>query len=153
MIHAEGVAVLHYSCPSCRSPLESLESQAGRKVACPTCGQRMQVPWPAKNKTLVPELDEAEPVRRGRGYEDDEDYRRPARRPHRRERDCECPNCGTVDDAYERKEIAPEGWVVLVVLLVTFFPLFFLGLLMKQNYLVCRECGYKIRKLDGITFG
>jgi hypothetical protein len=113
----------------------------------------MQVPWPAKNKTVVAELEEAEPVRRRDQDDSDEDYQRPARRLRRRDRDCECPNCGAVDDAYERKEMAPEGWIVLVVLLLTFFPLFFLGLLMKQNYLVCRECGYKIRKLDGITFG
>jgi DNA-directed RNA polymerase subunit RPC12/RpoP len=170
---AEGVAVLHYSCPKCQSPLESLESQAGRKVACPTCGQRMAVPWPAKKKTVVAELDEDDepaprrgydnypPARyreddnRGRRYadDDDDDYQRPGRRLRRRERNCECPNCGAVGETYERKEIAQEGWIVLVVLLLTFFPLFFLGLLMKQNYLICRECGYKIRKLDGITFG
>jgi DNA-directed RNA polymerase subunit RPC12/RpoP len=134
----------------------------------------MQVPWPSKNKTVVAERDDDdEPVRhrrrdddddpppryrddddRPRRYrDDDEDHQRPARRLRRRERSCECPNCGSVGDAYERKEIAQEGWIVMVVLLLTFFPLFFLGLLMKQNYLICRECGYKIRKLDGITFG
>jgi DNA-directed RNA polymerase subunit RPC12/RpoP len=133
----------------------------------------MQVPWPSKNKTVVAELDEAEPVAHRRSYDndsppryrdaddrprryredEDDENQRPVRRLRRRERNCECPNCGTVGDAYERKEIAQEGWIVMVVLVLTFFPLFFLGLLMKQNYLICRECGYKIRKLDGITFG
>ena len=121
----------------------------------------MEVPWPSKKSAVAERDDDDTPPRRGgyddddrprRSRDDDEDYR-PIRRRRRRTRNAECPNCGCEGDAYERKEIATEGWIVMVVLLFTFFPLFFLGLLMKQNYLICGECGYKIRKLDGVTFG
>jgi DNA-directed RNA polymerase subunit RPC12/RpoP len=155
--------VVHYRCPSCRIPLESKDSEAGRKVQCPTCGQRMEVPWPSKKAALA-DRDDDEPVRpRRRGYDDEDDRPRRSRdddedydvRPTRRRlrRTCECPNCGHVGEPYERKEMAQEGWIVLVVLLLVFFPLFFIGLLMKQTYLVCWECGYKIRKVGGVTFG
>jgi DNA-directed RNA polymerase subunit RPC12/RpoP len=154
--------VVHYRCPSCRIPLESKDSEAGRKVECPTCGQRMEVPWPSKQAALA-DRDDDEPVRPRRRADDDEDHRprrfrddddynaRPVRR--RRRSACECPNCGSTEEPYERKQIAQEGWILFVVFLLVFWPLCFLWLFMKQTYLVCWECGYKIRKVGGTTFG
>ncbi len=146
--------MIHYRCPTCRSPLESRDSEAAQKVACPTCGQRMEVPRPAKTPLPVDRDDDLPVKRRGRSRSDDIDDL-PTRGSRRRNRDpdCECPNCGSTEPPYERKEMAQEGWIVLVVLLLTFFPLFFLGLLMKQSYEICWDCGYKIRKVGGITFG
>jgi hypothetical protein len=121
----------------------------------------MEVPLPSKKSAVADRNDDA-PPRRRRDYEDeddrprrshDDDDFRPVRRRRRRSRATECPNCGCEGDTYERKEIPTEGWIIMVVLLLTFFPLFFIGLLMKQNYLICGECGFKIRKLDGVTFG
>jgi TM2 domain-containing membrane protein YozV/DNA-directed RNA polymerase subunit RPC12/RpoP len=36
--------VIRYSCPNCKATLESSEAEGGSKIACPTCGQRLQVP-------------------------------------------------------------------------------------------------------------
>jgi hypothetical protein len=118
----------------------------------------MEVPWPSRRADQdddrprrVRDDDEDDRPRRARD-EDDADVR-PVVRRRRWDRTCECPNCGYVGEPFERKEMAQEGWIILVVLLIVFFPLFFLGLLMKQTYDVCAECGYKIRKVGGITFG
>jgi hypothetical protein len=41
----------------------------------------------------------------------------------------------------ERK-ISNAGWVVFAVLLVTFFPLFWIGFLIKEDVPVCPVCNY-----------
>ena len=143
--------MVHYCCPSCRIPLESQDDEAGLKVACPTCGQRMRVPRRI-SPTAPHGHDESDFPRPRRTYdydkEGDVEAVQPVRRRHR-----ECPHCGEAEGTYERKDIAQEGWVVLVILAVFFWPLFWIGLLMKQNFLICRACGFKICKLDGVTFG
>jgi DNA-directed RNA polymerase subunit RPC12/RpoP len=56
---AEPEAMIHYSCPRCKKPLESPVSFAGQKLNCPGCGQRLQIPQPAApqapalNKTML----------------------------------------------------------------------------------------------------
>lgn len=45
--------MIRFGCPTCRSVLESPERKAGDKIACPKCGQRLQVPAPPRNKTVL----------------------------------------------------------------------------------------------------
>ncbi len=124
----------------------------------------MQVPGELKKKTVVADHDDEDDHPRRRDYDDDlplvryrddedDDRPLPVRRLRRRGRVCECPNCGAEDVPVERKEMAQEGLIVLIVLLFVFWPLFWIGLLMKQTFLICRECGFKIRKEGGMTFG
>ncbi|MBX9681853.1 MAG: hypothetical protein K2X38_24095 [Gemmataceae bacterium] len=52
---------VRYSCPRCKTSLESPASESGTKKPCPSCGQRLQVPapppahapTPAVNKTVL----------------------------------------------------------------------------------------------------
>jgi DNA-directed RNA polymerase subunit RPC12/RpoP len=52
-------ASIHYRCARCNKPLESPADQAGHKVNCPDCGQRLQIPQsastlpPPDNKTIL----------------------------------------------------------------------------------------------------
>src|SRR5262245_66152130 len=48
--------MIQFSCPKCQSVLSATEQQAGIKVACPKCGQRLQVPQPQPNKTVLGHL-------------------------------------------------------------------------------------------------
>jgi DNA-directed RNA polymerase subunit RPC12/RpoP len=42
--------VIRFSCPNCLKVLTTPEVAAGRKVACPGCGQRLMVPPPTQNR-------------------------------------------------------------------------------------------------------
>lgn len=55
-----------------------------------------------------------------------------------------CPRCGS--QAYPRvqKQISTGGWIVFAVLLITFFPLFWIGFLIKEETRVCPVCNMKI---------
>jgi len=45
--------MITFSCPRCQSVLEQPDGAAGTKVACPKCSQRLQVPLPPQNKTIL----------------------------------------------------------------------------------------------------
>src|SRR5262245_55116251 len=48
--------MIRFACPRCKAVLERPENVAGSKFACPSCGQRLQVPLPPENKTLLGNL-------------------------------------------------------------------------------------------------
>lgn len=51
-----------------------------------------------------------------------------------------CPNCGTNAPPRIEEKISQGGWIMFAVLLILFFPLFWIGLLMKEKYRVCPVC-------------
>src|SRR5262245_13010668 len=48
--------MIRFSCPMCHMVLQADASQARLKMPCPRCGQRLQVPPPAVNKTVLGSL-------------------------------------------------------------------------------------------------
>ena len=55
-----------------------------------------------------------------------------------------CPRCASqLFPRYERK-ISTAGWIVFAVLLVTFFPLFWIGFLIKEDVRICPVCNLRI---------
>jgi hypothetical protein len=55
-----------------------------------------------------------------------------------------CFRCNTnVQPLYARK-ISTAGWIVFAVLLVTFFPLFWIGFLIKEDVRVCPVCANRV---------
>jgi hypothetical protein len=42
------------------------------------------------------------------------------------------------------KRISTAGWITFAVLLVFFFPLFWIGLLIKEEVQVCQVCSSKL---------
>jgi hypothetical protein len=55
-----------------------------------------------------------------------------------------CPRCGTHQLPQITKKISSAGWVVFAVLLVFFFPLFWIGLLIKEEIRTCPICNVRI---------
>jgi hypothetical protein len=55
-----------------------------------------------------------------------------------------CPYCGNRGPAITNSKISTGGWVTFVVLLIIFFPLCWIGLLIKEEYRVCSRCGSRI---------
>lgn len=51
-----------------------------------------------------------------------------------------CPACGYVGNAMIVEKVSTAGWVVLVLLVLFCFPLFWIGLLMKDRHAQCPNC-------------
>jgi hypothetical protein len=49
--------MIRFACPACQQVFDAPDRGAGRKVSCPSCGQRLQIPNPAarppRNKTVI----------------------------------------------------------------------------------------------------
>jgi len=56
-----------------------------------------------------------------------------------------CPHCMSQFLPRTEKRISTAGWITFAVLLVFFFPLFWIGLLIKENVHVCPSCNAKIQ--------
>jgi hypothetical protein len=78
--------------------------------------------------------------------EDDDDRDRDGRRRPRQRRQgrFQCPYCGTEEPPEVKTRMSTTGWVVFVILLICCFPLCLLGLLAREDYRVCGDCGIKV---------
>jgi DNA-directed RNA polymerase subunit M/transcription elongation factor TFIIS len=47
---------IRFACPVCKTAYTVDQSNAGKKAACPKCGQRVQVPAPVRAKTVLGEV-------------------------------------------------------------------------------------------------
>jgi hypothetical protein len=54
-----------------------------------------------------------------------------------------CPRCSSQNFPLITRQISTGGWIVFAVLLVTFFPLFWIGLLIKEEVQICPVCKFK----------
>jgi hypothetical protein len=77
---------------------------------------------------------------------DDIDFAQPvspagsARKPEPRP-EFRCPRCGTAERPSTLSAVSVGGWVVLASMLVVCFPLFWVGLLIREKQSVCAVCG------------
>ena len=56
-----------------------------------------------------------------------------------------CPQCMSRYLPRKERRISTAGWITFAVLLVFFFPLFWIGLLIKEDVQVCQACNTKVR--------
>lgn len=56
-----------------------------------------------------------------------------------------CPRCNSQLFPRNVRQISTAGWIVFAVLLVTFFPLFWIGFLIKEDVQSCPICNYRYR--------
>jgi RNA polymerase subunit RPABC4/transcription elongation factor Spt4 len=55
-----------------------------------------------------------------------------------------CPNCMSQYPPRRERRISTAGWITFAVLLVVFFPLFWIGLLIKEEVQICQTCNSKL---------
>jgi len=55
-----------------------------------------------------------------------------------------CPRCATTLMPRLERKISTGGWITFAALLIFFFPLFWIGLLIKENVRVCSVCNLRI---------
>jgi hypothetical protein len=56
-----------------------------------------------------------------------------------------CPNCMSQFLPRIERRISTNGWIVFGVLLVLFFPLFWVGLLIKEDVQICPSCNLRLK--------
>ena len=56
-----------------------------------------------------------------------------------------CPNCMSQFLPRVERRISTTGWVVFAILLVVFFPLFWVGLLIKEDVQICPTCSVRLK--------
>ncbi len=54
-----------------------------------------------------------------------------------------CPRCGSQLLPRLERKISSAGWITFAVLIVAFFPLFWIGLLIKEDVRSCPVCNLK----------
>lgn len=74
----------------------------------------------------------------------DDDDRGYDRRRSRVRRGFRCPYCGSDETPFLRSQISGAGWAVFVIMIFLCFPLCFIGLLITEEYRVCRDCGVRL---------
>ena len=55
-----------------------------------------------------------------------------------------CPRCSSQSYPRIEKKISSAGWIVFTVLLLIFFPLFWIGFLIKEDVKTCPVCNLRI---------
>lgn len=55
-----------------------------------------------------------------------------------------CPHCQSQFPPRIERRISTAGWITFAVLLVVFFPLFWIGLLIKEDVYVCQGCNTRV---------
>jgi RNA polymerase subunit RPABC4/transcription elongation factor Spt4 len=55
-----------------------------------------------------------------------------------------CPQCSSQYPPRLEKRVSTAGWITFAALMVFFFPLFWIGLLIKEDIQVCQTCGTKM---------
>ena len=55
-----------------------------------------------------------------------------------------CPNCMSTYLPRVERRISTAGWITFAALLVFFFPLFWIGLLIKEDVMICQSCNTKL---------
>src|SRR5215203_2766318 len=54
-----------------------------------------------------------------------------------------CPRCNSQLYPRVMRQISTAGWIVFAVLLIKFFPLFWIGFLIKEDVRTCPVCNFK----------
>jgi hypothetical protein len=142
------------ACPSCGAKSSAPDNAAGRKVKCPKCQLVIPVPVDEAGAAEVHPVQSEEPRASSApprssyepaGSHRDEPVKEGDRRPGPRRGHFSCPFCGSDAPPREAMEISPNGMIVMVVLLLTCLPLFWIPLVsMKEPKRYCSDCGSKL---------
>lgn len=66
------------------------------------------------------------------------------RQPHPAVHGYHCPRCQSQLAPRIEKRISTAGWIVFAVLLITLFPLFWIGFFLKEEIRVCPVCNLRL---------
>jgi DNA-directed RNA polymerase subunit M/transcription elongation factor TFIIS len=128
-------------CPSCGEQLKVPDDLLGQRARCPSCGTIFTTALedkPSAVRTAVKPTTSNGPTR----TVPDVTAAPPTPSAEFRARSSfRCPNCQSDRPPMVSKQISAAGWITFAVLLVTCFPLFWIGLLITEPVRRCADCG------------
>jgi hypothetical protein len=110
-------------CPACGLELQVPSTLLGERVKCPNCDKHFLAPRSVTDIRPIAVPPPAVPVLIRTKFR--------------------CPFCNTTERPLIRSRVSLAGWIIFLSLLVC-FPFCFLGLLLRDEYHVCRHCGIKL---------
>jgi hypothetical protein len=131
-------------CPHSGAQFQLTAALAGQTIECGSCHGQFSMPKAPSPPpaVLIPHAEPPPRRKKPSRVFDEDDYDDDDRR--RRGPGFSCPYCGSTHIPEVRSRVSGAGWAVFVVLLITCFPLFFIGLLIKEEYRVCYDCGMTV---------
>lgn len=138
--------MITFACPECRREHDWADDWAGDSVDCPACGELITLPRARRDDRDDDRYEDRDRDDRRRRFDDD-DYRRDGSR-----RKITCSRCDFTGRPEVVKEMAENAWL-FIVLGIFFWPLLIFGLLMKDTWETCPDCGKRLRKVGSSTFG
>lgn len=136
---------LVFPCPSCTHSIE-YASLAGQKINCPKCGQKLLLPTVATDHTILVPRSTFEELVDVQAATPPPFKPQPPLPPRRREHwRFRCPYCGSSRPPEIEHKVSGGGVAMCIILLFLFFPLFWLGLFIKEEQRFCRDCGNRLR--------
>ncbi|MCS6975836.1 MAG: hypothetical protein NZM31_02345 [Gemmatales bacterium] len=128
-------------CPTCREDVRIPRDLFGSLVRCPICYCEFVAPERLSAAALDDgELDDGESDPRDEDGKEAEPRSGPDADGSDPENGFCCPSCGSTQAPGVTKRISTAGWITFAVLLVTFWPLFWIGLLINEEVKQCRQC-------------
>lgn len=103
-----------------------------------------QAARPQQRKTK--RIDQVQPLKQQNPFEDQPFKTQPLayQQPQGMNYAYRCPRCASQLMPKMEKRISSAGWIVFAVLLITFFPLFWIGFFIKEEIPVCPVCNLKV---------
>ncbi len=125
-----------WQCPTCLNDVRIPQELFGSLVRCPICLSEFVAPERvAKLQTEDPSMQEDADRLKNEPESSEKALSGSASSKH-----LSCPSCGCTEEPTITKRISQAGWIVFAVLLVTFWPLFWIGLLINEEVRQCRRC-------------
>jgi len=119
------------------APARAPAPSPARRESCLECGKDIT------ERTRVQTCPDCGSLFCSAGCFREHDYHAHAKKAKKRRRD-ECHRCGSTARPHEISAISQAGWITFALLLVFFFPLFWIGLLITETQVVCPDCGARL---------
>ena len=151
---------VRFSCPRCRTIMQTGVEKVGYDVACPHCSHRFKLveqekpsfsgPDSSADASTMPPMNSPAAAGKLPAKLPVSQYAPPvmgnvvATSAMPDPATYSCPYCGTTSPPIWKSEVSQIGWIVFAILLVTTCVFCFAGLFIRDKYRVCSRCRVRL---------